>query len=226
VYELARVGLARASIEFAVDDGGADGDVIHTAAAPVAMTGVAIILPPNAPAYATSVTARAAPRRPAAGAGDDQDDTDDGDDTDDADGGDDGGDGNEIPANRQIRADGGGNVRELVRREVARFNLHPSAGRHTPGPLARFRSAEELFVAARAMAGEQAAQLNAAFSDAYHAYSAVRRVETTPVSCPRRGCRKCSGSWTPAARRSSPSVAHAHRETPGSTSIGRITPGI
>ena len=176
VYELARVGLARASIEFAVDDDGADGDVIHTAAAPVPMTGVAIILPPNAPAYATSVTARAAPRRPAAGAGDDQDDTDDPDDGDDPDGDGDG-DGNEIPANRQIRAGAGGNVRELVRREVARFNLHPSAGRQSAGPLSRFRNAEELFTAARAMSGEEAAALNTAFADGYRTYTAIRRVE-------------------------------------------------
>jgi len=78
VYELARVGLARASIEFDPGDGDGDGDVTHTAAAPVPMTGVAIILPPNAPAFATTVTARARPAKK----GTDADDTDTGDDDD------------------------------------------------------------------------------------------------------------------------------------------------
>ena len=171
VYELARVGLARASIEF--DPGEpADGDVIHTADNPVQMTGVAIILPPNSPAFATTVTARARPRRAADAddtdtGDDDQGDDDDGDDTDDTPPG-------EVPANRQIRA----NVSELVRREVARFNIgHPSAGRQAAGPLARFNSAIELFTAARATSGEQAAEMSRAFSESYQAMHQLRRVE-------------------------------------------------
>jgi hypothetical protein len=171
VYELARVGLARASIEFDPGDP-ADGDVEHTAAAPVAMSGVAIILPPNAPAYATTVTARARPKK----ATDSDADTDDDDQADDDD--DETPAPGEIPANRQIRAAAdNGNVRDLVRREVARFNLHPSAGRPgSAGPLARYRDAGELVTAARAASGEQAAELNAAFADAYRAHHLARRV--------------------------------------------------
>lgn len=159
VYELARtLGVVDVSLETDVA-AGARGQVARTAATPHELTGVAVVLPPGRGAFAGAgavVAGRAA--------GDDDQDDDDGDD----DAGDDSGDGD---AGDGAAGAGRADIAETVRREMARYGGRPGQRRPAPaGPLAKFKTWREFAVAARAAEDDQAVELNAAFTGAYHVW--------------------------------------------------------
>jgi hypothetical protein len=134
VYELARtLEFVGVSLEADVP-AGATGRVVRTAAAPAALTGVAVVLPPFHAAYEGAM---AAARAAAASTEETDDDTDD-DDTDD----------DTTPPPTPDEAIGRTEVLELVRRETAR-NVGRVGARAVRHPLAAYSGVDALIDAAR-----------------------------------------------------------------------------
>lgn len=160
-YEAARImGYVDVSLEADVPVG-AHGTIARTAAAPAPLTGVAVVLPPGRGAYPGALAAAAR-----AAAGDDGTTDDDDDETTDGDAA----DGDQADAGGEAGA-GRAGVAEMVRREMARYGGRPGRRAPTPaGPLGRFGSFRELVAAARESRDDRAAELNTAFTGAYHVW--------------------------------------------------------
>ncbi len=164
VHALART-LGYVDVSLESDIGTPDADtIVRTAASPLALTGLAVILPPGRGAYpgAVATAARADGDQP------DGDDDEDGDD--DADG---------TPGDADTS--GRASIAEVVRREMARYR-GPSRGRAAANhPLARFTSFDQLHNAVVAARGDQAAELSGAFTASYHRHRQFEQAQATVV---------------------------------------------
>ena len=175
IHELAALGVrAAVSIEADVADGDQIADdtglVVRSAARPATLTGLAVILPPQSPAYAGAVVTavRAAPEPP-----EEDEELDE--------------DGNPIrrdengniippaPPAEGGEATGRAAIAELVRTEVARFGLARNE-RRAVHPLARFHNPVELLVAMRQAPRAEAEAIGRAFTEAYHQHRELARV--------------------------------------------------
>lgn len=182
VHELAALGVGAAvSIEADVDaqpEPDSDGVIVRSAASPVALTGVAVILPPQHPAYPSAVVTavRAAPEPPAE---DDEPELDENGNPIHRDA-----DGNIIPT--PAPADSGETtgraaVAEMVRTEIARYGLG-TRPRRPVHPLARFASALDLLVAARSAPATEQREISRAFHEAYHTHRELARAMVAQIT--------------------------------------------
>lgn len=161
VYETARgLGYVDVSLEADVPIGGT-GAVARTAAAPCALTGLAVVLPPGNGAFPGAfATAARAQRDPETDPPEDDDDDDTDPPTPPPDGGPD-----------ATPAAGRAAIAELVRAEVARMAITGQRDRSAAaGPFARFASFGQMLEAARSGRREANAEVSRAFSTAYRAH--------------------------------------------------------
>ena len=146
------LGVVHVSAEYDVPRAYQAGEAVVRSASSdgVTIDGVAVILPPQRPAFAGAVGAVRSdtPDDPAPDA--DPDDPDAGDDT--------------------VRSA----IPELVRREVARYATTAARTRPVAGPFHAYRSLAELAQAVRAMPADQAAVLSRALCDAYREHTERR----------------------------------------------------
>ena len=165
VYELARtLGTVDVSIEPVLTEAATPGDtVVRSSAAPLALAGVAIILPPYQGAFpgAVATAARADADNPDA---DDEDEDADPDAPADP----------NAPPAPPASADTARSVAEVVRTELARYRMPGRRGGVAAHALARFTAFDELHHTARSSRSSEAATLSAAFTEAYHQH---RRLE-------------------------------------------------
>jgi hypothetical protein len=146
------------------DPGAVDGVAVRTATHPATITGAAVILPPDLPAYpdaAVLATRSAPPEDPAMPTATvtpvDPDPTDpDPVDPDDDD----------VRLSRSA-------ISEEVRRQVAAIRPAGSAAASASHPLARYGSFDALVGAARELPRDQGAELSRAFHDAYHQFAEI-----------------------------------------------------
>jgi len=181
VHELAALGVrAAVSIEADIDDRGAvdGGVVVRSSSAPVTLTGVATILPPQNPAYAGAVVTavRAAPEEeetpeeetpdnepePAAVEEEETEDTD-------------------VDTETDTPTIGRAAIDEMVRTAVARLSTARTVARQAH-PLARFANELEMLVAARGGAPADQTAVAREFHDAYAAYRTVARAMVNQIT--------------------------------------------
>lgn len=164
VLEAARIlGRVHVSAEYELPTVNTTGAaVVRSADADsVIVDGIAVLLPPQLPAFASAGGTSARAARAAAG---DEDDDENEDAEDDAGEGDDAGD---TDAARAA-------LPELVRREVARYAGRGSARAVPRSPFAVYRDLDAAVSAARNLPAQAAAALRQAFADAYHDWSTAR----------------------------------------------------
>ena len=166
VYALARtLGVVHVSIEADVPT--AEGEaIVRSSDEPGMLTGVAIQWPPNGGAFAGAVGAARSNVEPDADADDDDDDDDTTDD--------------DTPPADDTTARA--RVAELVRTEVARFNLGRRSSGVGAGPFARYQSFDQLHAAVRSLPPSEAATVSRAFADAYTAHRVAARAWTNQIT--------------------------------------------
>ena len=171
VYDVADLfGELDVSLEADVP-AGASGTVARTAAAPVLLTGLAVVLPPGSGAFPGAMATAAR-----SDAGTDDDDDDETDDDGDDENGDTGTD--PPPAGAGRAGVTRGELAEAVRAEVVRLNISGQRDRvGRGGPWARFRSFDEVIDVARGGRRQAAAEVSRQFAETYQAWSVARRAD-------------------------------------------------